>query len=145
MNKILISILAGILINLSFLILPVHWSTTCWFQFTCNQSDPGKIEYCSDGKCTIKDGSTAVSNAVGDLLSKKKIEVFITDTLVYFLSFVSLIAVIYFIYAGFQLMVSGGDEEKAKKTKRIMTYVLAGIILIWVSYWLVAIVINSLT
>jgi amino acid transporter len=78
-------------------------------------------------------------------MSKKKIEVFVADTVKYFLSFVALIAVVYFIYAGFQLMVSGGDEEKAKKTRRIMTYVIAGIILIWVSYFLVAIVINSLT
>ncbi len=78
-------------------------------------------------------------------MSKKKIEVFVTDTVKYFLSFVSLIAVVYFIYAGFQLMVSGGDEEKAKKTKKIMVYVIAGIILIWSSYYLVAILINSFT
>jgi threonine/homoserine/homoserine lactone efflux protein len=77
-------------------------------------------------------------------MTKKKIEIFVAETVKYFLSFVTLISVVYFVYAGFQLMVSGGDEEKAKKTRKIMTYVIAGIILIWMSYWLVLIVINTI-
>lgn len=144
MKKIATSFLIGILLSLTYLVSSTN-AATCWFQFTCNQTDPAKIEVCSNGKCTIQWWKEAVDKAVDGLISKKKIEVFVTDTVKYFLSFVSLIAVIYFIYAGFQLMVSGGDEEKAKKTKRIMVYVIAGIILIWASYYLVAILINSFT
>lgn len=55
----------------------------------------------------------------------------------YFLSFVSLVAVIYIIYAGFQLMISAGDEEKMKKTKNIILYVVAGILIMWLSYGIV--------
>jgi Type IV secretion system pilin len=144
MKKIATTFLLGILFSLTFLVSSTQ-AATCWFQFTCNQTDPAKIEICSNGKCTIQGGLDAVKPAVKGLMSEKKIEVFVSDTVKYFLTFVSLIAVVYFIYAGFQLMVSGWDEEKAKKTKRIMVYVIAGIILIWVSYFLVAIVINSLT
>ncbi|GAB0174804.1 MAG: hypothetical protein HHAS10_06830 [Candidatus Altimarinota bacterium] len=144
MKKVITSLLLGTLISLSLLVQGAQ-AAGCWFQFTCSQTDPAQIETCSNGTCTIQGGATVASNAVGDLLSKKKIEVFVADTVKYFLSFVALIAVVYFIYAGFQLMVSGGDEEKAKKTRKIMIYVIVGIILIWVSYWLVAIVINSLT
>lgn len=144
MKQIASSFLLGMLINLFLLITPTY-GASCWFQFSCNQSDPGQIEYCSSGDCTIQKWSDAVSTAVGTLMSKKKIEVFVADTVKYFLTFVSLIAVIYFVYAGFQLMTSGGDEEKAKKTRKIMTYVIAGIILIWMSYWLVLIVLGSLT
>lgn len=144
MKKIATSFLIGILLSLTYLVSSTS-AATCWFQFSCNQTDPAKIEVCSNGKCTIQGGFDASKNAVKGLMSEKKIEVFVSDTVKYFLTFVSLIAVVYFIYAGFQLMVSGGDEEKAKKTKKIMVYVIAGIILIWVSYFLVAIVINSLT
>lgn len=144
MKQIASSFLIGMLINLFLLIAPTY-GASCWFQFTCNLSDPGQIEYCSDGKCTIQDSTTAVSSAVGTLMSKKKIEVFVADTVKYFLSFVTLISVVYFIYAGFQLMTSGGDEEKAKKTRKIMVYVIAWIVLIWMAYWLVLIIINTLT
>lgn len=145
MKQIASSFLLGILINLLFMVVPTYAAGSCWFQFTCNQSDPAAIEYCSDGKCTIQDGTTAASNAVGNLMSKKTIEVYVAETVKYFLSFTTLIAVVYFVYAGFRLMTSGGDEEQAKKTRKIMIYVVAGIVLIWMSYWLVLIVINTLT
>ena len=40
------------------------------------------------------------------------------------MGFISVIAVIYIIYAGFQLMIGAGDEEKMKKTRSIIVYVI---------------------
>lgn len=54
-----------------------------------------------------------------------------------FLSFVSLVAVIYVIYAGFQIMTGAGDEEKNKKGKNIILYVIIGIVVMWLAYAMV--------
>lgn len=50
------------------------------------------------------------------------------------MSFISIIAVIYIIYAGFQLMIGAGDEEKMKKTRQIILYVVLGILIMWLAY-----------
>lgn len=49
------------------------------------------------------------------------------------MSFVSLIAVIYIIWAGFQLMIGAGDEEKMKKARQIIVYVIIGVIIMWLA------------
>jgi Type IV secretion system pilin/REJ domain len=51
--------------------------------------------------------------------------------------FISIIAVIYIIYAGFQVMTGWGDEEKMKKAKNIITYVIIGILIMWLAYSIV--------
>lgn len=66
------------------------------------------------------------------------------DVVLYFLGFVTLVAVIYVIYAGFQLMIGGGDEEKVKKARQIITYVIIGIILMWAAYWIIDIIIQAI-
>lgn len=50
------------------------------------------------------------------------------------MGFISIIAVIYIIYAGFQLMIGAGDEEKMKKTRQIILYVILGIMIMWLAY-----------
>ena len=60
------------------------------------------------------------------------------------MTFISIIAVIYIIYAGFQLMIGAGDEEKMKKTRQIILYVVLGILIMWLAYpivkWTIGIV-----
>lgn len=53
------------------------------------------------------------------------------------MTFISIIAVLYIIYAGFQILIGAGDEEKMKKAKNIVLYVTLGIILMWLSYSIV--------
>jgi type IV secretory pathway VirB2 component (pilin) len=50
------------------------------------------------------------------------------------MGFISIVAVIYIIYAGFQLMIGAGDEEKMKKTRQIILYVILGIMIMWLAY-----------
>jgi type IV secretory pathway VirB2 component (pilin) len=57
---------------------------------------------------------------------------------------VTIVGVIYIIYAGFQLMTGGGDEEKLKKTKNIIVYVIIGIIVMWLAYPLMKFIIRLL-
>jgi hypothetical protein len=61
------------------------------------------------------------------------------------MGFVSLIAVLYIIYAGFQLMIGAGDEEKMKKTRQIILYVILGILIMWLALPIVRWAINLVT
>lgn len=103
-----------------------------------------QIEYCQDGKCTLSWGSDATKIAVGATFSQKTISVYVTDIVKYFLGFVSLVGVVYILYAGAQLMLWGGDEEKVKKARQIIIYVIVWILVMWIAYWIVSIIINAI-
>lgn len=124
----------------------VSASSCGWFDFgSTSCGDPKAIQYCADKtKCSLSGSIDAAGNFIGkDTFTNKPLSVFIQEIVKYFLGFVTLIAVIYIIYAGFQLMTGGGDEEKVKKARQIITYVIAGIVLMWVAYWIVDIIIKA--
>ena len=70
---------------------------------------------------------------------------FIQDIVVYLLSFVSLIAVLYIIYAGFQILIGNGEEEKLKKSKQTILYVILWIVVIWLAWPITVFVISALS
>ncbi len=49
------------------------------------------------------------------------------------LMFLSILAVAYGIWGGFQIVTAGGDEEKVKKGRTILIQVVIGIIVIWLA------------
>jgi type IV secretory pathway VirB2 component (pilin) len=49
---------------------------------------------------------------------------FIQNIIVYLIGFISIVAVVYIIYAGFNILTGTGDEEKIKKSKSIILYVV---------------------
>jgi PKD repeat protein len=108
-----------------------------WFSTSCPISP-----YCEGGKCGIDNGVKAVEQAVNGQITNKGIVEYAQQIIVYLMTFVSIIAVIYIIYAGFQLMIGAGDEEKMKKTRQIILYVVLGIIVMWLAYPIVKWTIN---
>ena len=66
----------------------------------------------------------------------------ILSILLRILSFVGLIAVIMIVVAGIYLVASNGDEENKEKAKKIIIYVIVGIIVIALASALVAFVIT---
>lgn len=104
-----------------------------WFQYGCEVTPP----YCTDGKCTLSGGVNDVWGVVDDLITDTPLSEYAQTIVIYFLSFISLIAVIYIIYAGFQVLIWAWDEEKMKKAKNIILYVIIGIVLMWLSYSIV--------
>ncbi len=68
----------------------------------------------------------------------------ITGTIVKLLSLVTIIAVAYALYAGFQIMTAGGDEEKVKTGRKTIINVLIGIVVMWLAYAIVTFVLNAL-
>lgn len=49
-------------------------------------------------------------------------------------SFIWIVVVIMIMYAGFQILISGGDEEKLKKGKQTMIYIAIGLLLLVMNY-----------
>ena len=95
--------------------------------------------------CGGKNCFVAGVDAVGWLLwsgvwviTDKGIAEAVQDLIVYVLSFISLIAVIYIMYAGAQLLLNPANEEAATKTKKIITGVIWGILIIWFAWWIVS-------
>jgi uncharacterized membrane protein YwzB len=68
----------------------------------------------------------------------------IMDLIAKFLGFITIIAVLYIIWAGFQILTAGGDEEKVKKGRTTVIQVVIGIIVIWLAYTIVNLIVNSL-
>jgi type IV secretory pathway VirB2 component (pilin) len=122
----------------------------CLFNWSCTDNTNGlvvgaaPIPYCLGNECTLSGGLNAAKTASAGLFTTKSISTYAVDIVQYFLGFVTLIAVIYIIYAGFQIMTGGGDEEKMKKSRNTILYVFIGIVIMWLAYALVTLVMTAL-
>lgn len=61
-----------------------------------------------------------------------------------FLAVVGLIAVAFLIYGGFRYMTSAGNEETAEEAKRIIQNAIIGLVVIILSYIIIAVIANAL-
>ncbi len=95
-----------------------------------------KVQYCDDeGECGLIEGIDLAKDGINDIETDRSFSEYIQDLVQYLLTFVTIIAVVYIIYAGFRLMVDPGDDsEKVKRTKNIILYVIVGIIIIWLAW-----------
>jgi len=107
-------------------LLPMFWmflsdaSAGCdwWFNFS-NQCDI-QPPYCpNQNDCSIDKWVDVTGKLTNGLITQKPISEYAQDIIKYLMSFISIIAVIYIIYAGFSVMIGWGDEEKSEKSKNI--------------------------
>ncbi len=63
------------------------------------------IPYCQNGDCGIQEGVDAVREGIHDIEKDRSTSEYIQSIIVYLLGFISLIAVIYIIYSGFQILI----------------------------------------
>ena len=68
----------------------------------------------------------------------------IAKVIVQLLSLVTIVAVGYCLYAGFQIMTAGGDEEKVKTGRKTIINVLIGIVVMWLAYFIVTFILGAL-
>ncbi len=94
-----------------------------------------EIPYCQswDKDCWLEGWIDAIKD-VDNTKSDEKASEFIQRIVVYVLWFLQLIAVLIIIYSWFVLLTWVWDEEKAKKTKQIITYTVLWLIIIWLAY-----------
>lgn len=78
--------------------------------------------FVSIGSCDIKDVSL-----------NKGISI-VGEIFIFFNTFLSVICVILIIYAGWLVLISGGEEEKLKKAKNTILYIVLGFILLVASH-----------
>jgi len=69
----------------------------------------------------------------------------INNILWYIIGLFYFIAVAFWIYAGFTILTWAGDEEKMKKWKNILIYVVVGLIVIFLASQIVRWVITTLS
>lgn len=103
------------------------------------------IRYCDDeGECGLSEGIDVIKDGLDDIETDRSLSEYIQDVLIYILTFISIIAVIYIIYAGVMILIGNGDEEKVKKSKQIIIYVALGIVLIWLAWPITRLILNIL-
>lgn len=127
---------------LSFFSL-VSYVNASWLQDVFQDTNP-KTPYCQDGECSLSNGIKDMHAWINDIEKDRKASTYIQDIIKYLLWFITLVAVIYIIYAGFQIMISAGAEDKVKKSKTTIFHVLIWIVVIWLSYSIVTFIMNVL-
>lgn len=118
-------------------------SDASFFDSFINGGDPD-IRYCNNGDCWLQEGIDAIEGWVDGIETERSASQYIQDVVAYLLTFVSIVAVIYIIYAGFQILIWGGDEEKVKSSKQTIIYVIAWIILMWLAWPITLFILNLL-
>ena len=67
----------------------------------------------------------------------------INSLLTYLLGFLALVAVLFAVYGGFQILTAGWDDDKVKKGKTTLINALLGLFVIWISYAVVSFIFTS--
>lgn len=114
--------------------IPLLWVTNIYASFFDDTVGNTKIRYCDSGECGINEGIDAIRGKIRGVESSRSLSQYIQDVVIYALWFISLIAVIYIIYNGFLVLTSSGDEEKLKKARQSIVYVIIGIIVMWLAW-----------
>ncbi len=110
------------------------WTQAWFFDDFLNDGAP-EIRYCQwDYECGLDQGIEKVKEGITDIETERTASEYVQDLVVYILTFLSIVAVLYIIYAGFQILLGGWDEEKVKKSKQTILYVAIGVIVIWLAW-----------
>lgn len=99
------------------------------------------IRYCDgDDECWLEQGIDVIKTGLDDIETTRTFSQYIQDVAVYLLWFIALVWVLYIMYAGFQILIWNGDEEKVKKSKQTILYVAIGIAVIFLAWSIVTFV-----
>lgn len=110
-----------------------------------NFFDVWKLPFCNnEGECWYRQWLEAIKNSINGMIINKTLSEYIQDVIAYLLSFISIIAVIYIIYAWFRIMIAWWNDDEIKKWKKTIIQVIIWIIIIWLAYSIVTFVINVL-
>jgi len=131
-----------LLVIISLLFLSIT-QVGAWFTDLINGGDTAKVRYCNnDGECGLDEGAQVIEGSLDGIVTDRSASEYIQDIIIYLLGFLFLIAVIYIIYAWFQILVAAWDEEKMKKSKNIIVYAFIGIVIIFLAWSIVRFMFN---
>jgi len=92
-----------LIITLTFIYL-ISYNTSIWFDFF-DQSNP-KVIYCNNNECSLERWINISWSWINDIEKNRKLSVYIQDVIRYVITFISILAVIYIIYAWFNILIS---------------------------------------
>ena len=107
-------------------------------------SDTWEVPFCSDGECGYQEWVKEVQDMVDNAETAIPLSDYIQDIVVYLLTFLSIIGVIYIMYAWFRIMIWWWSDESLKNSRKTILHVFIGLIVIWLAYSIVAFIIEIL-
>ncbi len=99
-------------------------------------NDNNSIPYCKWDECGLKKGIEEAKWKVKDIYDdsdSKWASDYLQDIVIYLLWFLYFVWVIIIIYAWFVILTANWDEEKVSKAKKIILYVIIGMIVIFLA------------
>jgi Na+-driven multidrug efflux pump len=81
---------------------------------------------------------------IEDVVTDRSLSVYAQDVVKFLLWFVYLVAVAFIVYAWFNLLTGAGDEEKSKKSKGMIIYVVIWILIIFLAWPITQFILNIL-
>lgn len=109
-----------------------------------NIIDTWKLPYCTNNECGYQSWVSNVKNMVDNVETWVSLSQYIQNVIIYLLTFLSIVAVIYIIYAWFRILVWGWNDDAMKNARKTILHVVIWIIIIWLAYSIVAFVLNIL-
>ena len=100
-------------------------------------SDAVDIPYCNGQACWLDEWIKITKESIKDIETEWKATDKVQEIVKYLLWFITLIAVIYIIYAWFRVLTSNGEDETIKNAKKTIIYVIIWILVIWFA-WAIA-------
>lgn len=140
----LVSKLLGTFLVLSVSLFSANVSAG-WLSDLTTSSQPS-IPYCqwSDSDDCTLDKWVELTKNVDGLITNVSASEYIQNITAYVLGFMAIIAVVYIIYAGFNILTWSWDEEKMKKSKSIIVYVVIGLFIMFLAYAIVGFIFKVL-
>lgn len=108
-------------------------------------SGSSNSELCDGSGMVVVNGICVPKTCTGGLCSTTRFADLVQRVVLILLTVSGLIAVVLIIIGGFQMILSRGNEESAKKGKQTLTYAVIGLIVVMMSYAIVAIITGTLT
>lgn len=100
-------------------------------------TDPIDVNYCKNWDCGLDKWVELVKTSIKDIDTTWKATDKVQNIVKYLLWFLTLVAVIYIIYAWFRILTSSGEDEVIKSQKKTIIYVIIWILVIWFA-WTIA-------
>ncbi len=109
------------------------------------ETSKNEIPYCTDRQdCSLQNGANIVANDVSDLVKTETATQYAQRVAKNILGVLGIVGVLFVIWAGFQILTAGGDDDKVKAGKTIITNVAIGFVVIFLAWSVVSFVINKI-
>jgi hypothetical protein len=106
--------------------------------------DNWDLPYCDNNECGYQQWVQKVQWLIGEAETNQTLSQYIQNVVIYLLTFITIIAVIYIIYAWFRIMIWWWNDEAIKNSRKTIMNVAIWIVIIWLSYSIVAFIIDIL-